>query len=648
MGGQICSEGRGFNVMLNVIKPEMDDPGFEPTAAFAAEILGGMASAERTWSALATSGDKGDLHAFEVAQMIAADRKMYEFKSASSIPASFEVKEPSMQDPPDTYVAVHRDTGTVRRLVTVRKPSGFEQQERLRTTVRKLQAVRSHSVSRIFEVFEDSRATSLVTEHCSGGTVYDRILQRQYFAEQETAMLIRHVLQSLACLHKNGTAHGHPTPDSFRFHTETPHASLKLVDYGLELKVNLSDALHAVEGLWGSRDRRRAACLPFFETCRLVFAAPEVVQPLRSRRSTDAHEDANSDSDHINQGGTDLDGDLLAEAIDAHLEHMEKLDLQRLEAADAWSVGAIAFLLLCGYPPFFAPCRYAILGRIEKTDYAFDPPFWSKISEEAKDFVQGLLRASPSDRMPVAQALRHPWILSLADTSPSGSMLSSFALNLRRFYRTSLIEAFAANSLAAKLSFEQLCEFHERCRCTDVARSGFFTATDLRQVLVKLGHDEIAEAIGMCLSKTLRHPGESYIDYLALVDSVRARRMRILEEELWSSFCAFADAGNAVRGSSGGSKPVETGFQAAALRGKLPISRLKAFLEVPQVHRSLTNDGIEDAALLVEAVRASALPSLVGGEDSAGQGVAFVEVDFIELASEVMRLLPPMAHEIGR
>merc|ERR1740130_1276716 len=103
---------------------------------------------------------------------------------------------------------------------------------------------------------------------------------------------------------------------------------------------------------------------------------------MLSRRKAQLGENNGGTSEQCSRSG--LDGDLLLEAIDAHLERTEELDPRQLPAADVWSVGAITFLLLCGYPPFFAPCRFAILSRIEKTDYAFDPPFWSKISEEAK------------------------------------------------------------------------------------------------------------------------------------------------------------------------------------------------------------------------------------------------------------------------
>jgi len=642
--------------MLNIIKPDVDGPTrYDPAEASLAEAADQLSGADAMAAAAALvsavgrgGGDK--LSAFGTERYELGGYSSYggsldyrqtdqarSFQPASLIPEDFEVREPSMQDAPETHLAVHRATGSMRRLVTIRKPGGSEQQERLRDAVRRVQVLQHDGIARVHGVYEDFRSTTMVVENCSGGTVYDRILQKQYFAEQETAVLTRHVLQSLEYMHSSGLAHGHLTPDSFRFHTDAAHASLKLVDFGLELKVQLWDALQAVETVGADRERRRAACLHFFEACRIVFSAPEIVKPMLSRRKAQLGENNGGTSEQCSRSG--LDGDLLSEAIDAHLERTEELDPRQLPAADVWSVGAITFLLLCGYPPFFAPCRFAILSRIEKTDYAFDPPFWSKISEEAKDFVQGLLRADPADRMTVSDALRHPWIQSLADTSPSGSMLSSFALNLRRFYRTSLIESFAANSLASKLTYAELYELHVRCQEADSQRSGFFTASDLRQVLVRLGHADIAEAVAMCFSRSLRHPGESYIDYAALVDSVRARRERLLETELWTAFCSFADADS--QGSAPNGSRAVVG---AKVHGRLPLHRLQAYLHVPCVRQALVRDGLEDVspvtAALQSQVRLTVEEALIG---TMGGAPGSPEVDFIEIASEVVRQLPPMA-----
>jgi len=115
-------------------------------------------------------------------------------------------------------------------------------------------------------------------------------------------------------------------------------------------------------------------------------------------------------------------------------------------------------------------------------------------------------------------------------------MLPSFALNLRRFCRTWLIEVFVANSLASKLTYLGSLQVQRECQKADKEKAGFLTSADLRQVLQNSGHADIVEAIGSCFARFLRHPGESYLDYNALLDSARLRREVLLEEEIWASF----------------------------------------------------------------------------------------------------------------
>lgn len=607
MGQQFCSQGNNFSSSgINVISPH--EVGLLDKAAFANRY------------------NSNEENALEVAQMIAQYRTNRNYESTASIAAQFDVKPSHMQEPPNVQTAVHKTTGMVRRLMTVRKPVGAEYQERLKTFVRKLQGVRSDVVARTLDVFEDHRSLKLVTEQCTGGTLYDRILNQQYFAEQESAMLVRHVLQSMAFLHRHGLSHGHLTPDSFRFHSAETHAALKLIEFGLELKIYLWDMATGITDK-GTQN----ACFQLLETSRIVFCPPELARTQQ--------QDTNSSSTSSIQVdptvGAVLDNKLLSDAIDTHLEQAEELVAEgSLEAADSWSCGAIAFLLLCGYPPFYAPSRSDILSRVGKIDFSFDPPFWSKISEEAKDFVQRLMRSTPSRRLTINEALQHPWIQSLADTSPNGSMLSSFAQNLRRFYRTSLIEVYAANSLAAKLSFSGTQEFLDRCVDADISRSGFLTATDLRQVLTSLGHSDISDQIGMCFSRTLRHPGESYIDYTVLVESVRVRRRMFLEEDLWKHFRAFAAQPGDIESS-----------------GTLPMSGLKGFLQDKDVRRLLARDGFDDDAIASFATNvaqgsACFAPTSGAGEEAAGPsapiaanafGAAVVEVSFADIAAGVFR-----------
>ncbi|CAE8727505.1 unnamed protein product [Polarella glacialis] len=476
-----------------------------------------------------------DDFAEEVAWQIATDRRQQLVEAASLLPVLYEIQPPEPDESPHTATAVHRKTEVARQLATFQKPRGASAQERLNSYVLTLQRMSAdcEAVATVFEVFEDYMNVHLLLEQCTGGTIYERILERQYFTEQESAVLIKHMLEALAPFHENNVFHGSVTPDSFRFLNQSPHAPLKLVDFGIELKAHRWDA---VEHVTGGPDIQNPRCPHLFETCKLVFCAPELAPPQKRKGQQPTQGTLTSqpgsegtgasglwlEAEDVVGAGRDLiDEELLADVLDEHADWVEEQRKNRelsgnynkkFEAADIWSIGAIAFLLLCGYPPFFAPSRNAILGRIHRGEVTFDPPFWSKISEEAKSFVTSCLQQSCWDRTSVQEALHHPWIQRLADSSPSGSMFASFMLNLRRFYRTSLIEVFVANTLAAKFRREDLHDFLRRCREIDMCGTGFFTASDLKHVLTALGHGWIAEAISTRFLRAFRHPGEQHLD----------------------------------------------------------------------------------------------------------------------------------------
>ncbi|XP_043375182.1 calcium/calmodulin-dependent protein kinase type 1 isoform X2 [Dermochelys coriacea] len=80
------------------------------------------------------------------------------------------------------------------------------------------------------------------------------------------------------------------------------------------------------------------------------------------------------------------------------------------KAVDCWSIGVIAYILLCGYPPFYDENDAKLFEQILRAEYEFDSPYWDDISESAKDFIQHLMEKDPSKRFTCEQALQHPWI----------------------------------------------------------------------------------------------------------------------------------------------------------------------------------------------------------------------------------------------
>lgn len=73
--------------------------------------------------------------------------------------------------------------------------------------------------------------------------------------------------------------------------------------------------------------------------------------------------------------------------------------------ADMWSIGVIAYILLCGSRPFWARTESGIFKAVLKTEPSFEEAPWPSLSSDARDFVKRLLNKDYRKRMTASQAL---------------------------------------------------------------------------------------------------------------------------------------------------------------------------------------------------------------------------------------------------
>nr|GMC87601.1 CDPK-related kinase 5-like [Ipomoea batatas] len=186
--------------------------------------------------------------------------------------------------------------------------------------------------------------------------------------------------------------------------------------------------------------------------------------------------------------------------------------------ADVWSVGVIAYILLCGSRPFWARTESGIFRAVLKTDPSFDEGPWPSLSSEAKDFVKRLLNKDPRKRMSAAQALCHPWIRNHSDVKVPLDILV-FKL-MKSYMRSSSLRKAAMRALSKTLTEDELFYLREQFALLEPDKNGSIKLDNVKTALMKIATNAMKES---------RVP-----DFLAVLNALQYRRMEFEE------FCAAA------------------------------------------------------------------------------------------------------------
>ena len=218
------------------------------------------------------------------------------------------------------------------------------------------------NIVRMHDLYEDSKFFWLVMEMCGGDELLDAILARGQFSEQESRQVMHAILQSVAHMHERGIVHRDLKPENILidFSDDGSTSSIKMIDFGLARQ----DSLMTRPNL--TRFTSRVGT-PY-------YIAPEVI-----------HKDYSN-------------------------------------SCDEWSCGVIAYVLLCGYPPFEGETNEEIFERIKRGTYSFEDPEWEHISREAKQLIDKLLNKDPDKRITAREALHHPWFAGMSPEANLDSM----------------------------------------------------------------------------------------------------------------------------------------------------------------------------------------------------------------------------------
>lgn len=126
---------------------------------------------------------------------------------------------------------VHKETKTKRAVKVIRKTVKTNKKEEIHREIEILKTLDHPNILRLFELFEDEKRFYIVTEALRGRELFEEILRRGAFNENDTAAIMQQLLSAVNYLHQNKIAHRDLKPENILLEGTT-NLNITLIDFG--------------------------------------------------------------------------------------------------------------------------------------------------------------------------------------------------------------------------------------------------------------------------------------------------------------------------------------------------------------------------------------------------------------------------------
>mmetsp|Transcript_91352 Transcript_91352/g.200132 ORF Transcript_91352/g.200132 Transcript_91352/m.200132 type:complete len:471 (+) Transcript_91352:78-1490(+) len=339
------------------------------------------------------------------------------------------------------------------------------------------------NIVKLYETFIDARRVYLVMELCTGGELFDRIVEEadkhegSAFGEKDVARYMQQILGAMRYLHSKSYAHRDIKPENFLLQNRTREAEIKVIDFGLAKAYTPGELMKTKAGT------------PY-------YVSPQVLS------------------------GKGYD-----------------------EKCDIWSCGVICYILVCGYPPFYGDTDLDILNRVKGGSFDFPSPDWDQNSRELKDFISKMLTFDSAKRPSAEDLFSHPWLVnSFATTDRLIKFDKNVAANMRKFRFSSRLKKVVLTMIAQNLKDSDLEELRSVFIALDRNKDGTLSKQELVEGLKK-ANVPMPDDFGHVLD-SLDTDGSGSIDYSEFLASTLTRKQYLKEEAAWAAFRMFDKDGD--------------------------------------------------------------------------------------------------------
>lgn len=92
------------------------------------------------------------------------------------------------------------------------------------------------NIVKVFGLYEDDTHYRIITEFCSGGELFEKIQNEDFFSERKAAKYMKEILSALSYLHGKGVVHRDIKAENVLFESRNNNSALKLIDFGVSTK----------------------------------------------------------------------------------------------------------------------------------------------------------------------------------------------------------------------------------------------------------------------------------------------------------------------------------------------------------------------------------------------------------------------------
>ena len=295
--------------------------------------------------------------------------------------------------------------------------------EKFNTEISILRKSDHPNIIKIYEIYEDEHEINLIMEECTGGELFDDIVnhidQKNMYTEKEACHIFKQLMSAIAYCHSQGIAHRDLKPENILFLNRNIDSPIKVIDFGLS----------KIFGNYYNKINNKMNT----KVGTAYYVSPEVLAGIYD------------------------------------------------EKCDIWSAGVILYILLSGVPPFNGPNDNEIYKKIVNKKFEFPDKYWAHISNDAKDLINKML-CEPINRLTAQEVMQHIWVDKNAPNA-TGYIDNLNINHLKKYCIENKLKKAVLTFIATRLKDNEIEHLKEVFNELDINKDGILTFEEMKNGL---------------------------------------------------------------------------------------------------------------------------------------------------------------------